>query len=166
MASIALVVLGAVIGAFATGAVQLWAEHRRRAVERKVAARAILGDLFLAQGLAEGVAEWGRWPEGFESSKPLETWNQVRDSFAATVTGSEWAEVDRVYRLLLQISLAARIGNDSVPAARPLLTDLQERASTARVIASRHAADSAVERKAIEAVLEAPMPGPLGSGPP
>jgi hypothetical protein len=167
MGAVALIVLGAIIGAVVTGGVQLLAERRQRAIDRKVAARAILGDLFLAQGLAEGVMEWSRWPEGFESARPLETWHQVRGSFGASVSGGEWAEVDRVYQLLLQISLAASIGNESVEAARPLLVELRDRARAARVIARVHAAATDEEREAIEAVLEAPIAGTssLAEGP-
>jgi hypothetical protein len=159
MSAVALIGLGALIGALATGGVQFLAGRRQRKLDRKVAARVILGDLFLAQGLAEGVLEWGRWPEGFESSRPLETWHQVRGSFGASVTGREWAEVDRVYRLLLQISLAAGIGDESVEEAKPLLVELRDRAQAARAIARMHAGDCDSERKAIEAVLEAPMSG-------
>jgi hypothetical protein len=53
---------GAVIGAAATGGTQALIAARQRRLDRQVAARAILGDLFRTEGLLLGVLDHGQWP--------------------------------------------------------------------------------------------------------
>lgn len=153
MGSVGLIVLGAVIGAAATGGIQTWVAFRQRRLDRKVAARAILGDLFMTEALVRGVLEYRQWPMAFDGGRPLETWREFRSSFAAAVSAGEWAHVDRVFGKLHQVVLAATLGEASAEPARPLLTDLLAELSVAKEIASRFAADSDDERSRIEAIL-------------
>jgi len=154
MDSIGLVVLGAVIGAAATGGVQAWIAARRRLLERKVAARAILGDLYMTEGLLRGVLDHQQWPVAFDSDRPLQTWKEFRGPFAAAVSGTEWAEVDRIFGALHQIALAATLGEQSVEPAGPMVGDLLARLPRAQEIVARFAADSETERAGIEAALK------------
>jgi hypothetical protein len=153
MDSVGLVVLGAVIGAAATGGIQAWTGARQRRRERKVAARAILGDLFLTEGFLRGVLNYGQWPVAFDGDRPLVTWKEFRGPFAAAVSGAEWAQVDRVFGLLHQITLAVSVGDASVEPARPLIADLLIKLEAAQNIVARHAADSEDQQRQIEDVL-------------
>jgi hypothetical protein len=60
---IVLIVIGAVIGAAATGGVQAWDAWRTRRLRRMVAARVILGDLFVTEQMLELVLERKAWPD-------------------------------------------------------------------------------------------------------
>lgn len=146
MSQLGLIVLGAVLGAAATGGMQAWIAARQRRLDRKVAARAILGDLFRTEGLLSGVLECGQWPVAFDSQRPLDTWREFRSPFAAAVTGTEWFAVDQVFGELHQISLAATLGNESVGPAEPLVRGLLGQLKEAQNIAARHAANSEAER--------------------
>ena len=80
----ALVVFGAIVGALSTGGASLYAERRDRRLKRKVAARLILGDLYLAEGGADEVLRVGHWAN-IEWGDPVETWRESREPFAASV---------------------------------------------------------------------------------
>ena len=153
MNQVELIVLGAVLGAGATGGVQALIAARQRRLDRQVAARAILGDLYRTEGLLLGVLDYGQWPVAFDSQRPLETWKEFRGSFAAAVTGTDWLAVDEVFGVLHQITLAATLGNESVQPAEPLVRGLLDQLEKAQNIAARHAATSEKEqREIVEAV--------------
>jgi hypothetical protein len=97
-----------------------------------------------------------RWPERFDSSRPLDTWREFRAPFASSVTGEQWAEVDSVYGGLHQLALGAELGQASFEIAKPLVQSLLEKVRKAKRIVADHAADSQKERGEIESVLEAP----------
>jgi hypothetical protein len=145
--SVGLVILGAVIGAAATGGIQTWIASRQRRLDRKIAARAILGDLFMTEGLIRGVLEHQQWPMAFDGARPLETWKEFRRPFATAVCGDEWVEVDRIFSRLHQVVLASTLGEASAEPARPLLTDLLAALPRAQEIAAQFAADSADESR-------------------
>ncbi|HTA35549.1 MAG TPA: hypothetical protein VK761_02440, partial [Solirubrobacteraceae bacterium] len=100
-----LVVLGAIVGALSTGGVSFYTDYRRRHNERKVAARVILGDLYIVDLIGTRTTERGRWPENYEWSIPLETWHFAREAFAADVNAAEWAIVDSTFRYIHGVAL-------------------------------------------------------------
>jgi hypothetical protein len=110
MTAAALVVLGAVIGAAATGSVRAWASRRDRILEREVAARAIFGDLFLLEALLQEMLTRREWPSHLDPNRPLDTWREFRAAFAAQVSMLEWSTVDTVYSGLHRLSLIAEPG--------------------------------------------------------
>ena len=77
---VSLVVLGAIIGAAATGGVQLRVARKQRLLQRKVAARAILGDLYVTEQMLELVLRRRRWPDRLDIGAPLDTWREFRDA--------------------------------------------------------------------------------------
>lgn len=92
-----LVVLGAVVGALATGGVSAWAAWQERQLRRKVAARVILGDLYVIEGALELIRDTDRWPDRWDAVTPLTTWQEQRTAFAGGVRAWEWALVDGLY---------------------------------------------------------------------
>ena len=155
MSGIGLIILGGVIGAAATGGVQVWIGKKQRLLDRKVAARVILGDLYLTEGLLQGVIEYRQWPLVLDISRPIETWREFRRSFAATVTVVEWIKVDSIFGVLHQISLGATLGEESVEAAMPMVEGLLKRIPEAQEIVRLHAVDSEAELKEIVQAMEA-----------
>jgi hypothetical protein len=152
--SVALIILGGVIGAAATGGIQTWIASRQKRLDRKVAARAILGDLFMTESLIRGVLEYRQWPMAFDGSRPLETWKEIRRPFAAAVHGDEWAEADQGFGKLHQVVLASSLGDASAGPAKPLLADLLAMLSRAQEVVAQLAADSEGERRKIEAMMK------------
>jgi hypothetical protein len=136
MGQFGLIVLGAVFGAAATGGAQAWMAAKQRRLDRKVAARAILGDLFRTEGLLLGVLEYEQWPMAFDSQRPLDTWREFRGLFAAAVSGTEWLVVDNVFGELHQVALAATLGDESVGPAEPLVRGLLLQLEEAQSIAA------------------------------
>lgn len=149
MDQVGLIVLGAVLGAVATGGVQALNAAKQRRLDRRVAARAILGDLYRTEGLLLGVLEYGQWPVAFDSQRPLDTWREFRGPFAAAVSGTEWLAVDEIFGLLHQVALAATLGNESIAAAEPLVRGLLGQLKEAQNIAACQAATSEAERREI-----------------
>jgi hypothetical protein len=127
--------------------------HKQRLLDRKVAARAILGDLYLTEGLLLGVLKYQQWPMALDLARPLDTWQEFRGAFAASVTGTEWGEVDNVFRVLHQLALAASLGDDTIGPAQPMAEGLLSTVKKAQEIVGHHAADSEGEIKELEEVL-------------
>jgi hypothetical protein len=141
----ALVVFGAIVGALATGGVSFYGEWRDRRLSRKVAARLILGDLYLAEGGAEVVLQADRWAN-IEWGDPIETWRESREPFAASVDAWEWTAVDNAFRILGRVGARALRERDVnqghlSSAARRELEFLREQASKAREIVLPHTAN-------------------------
>jgi hypothetical protein len=141
----ALVVFGAIVGALATGGVSFYATWRDRRLQRKVAARLILGDLYLAEGGADAVLRVGHWAN-IEWGDPIETWRESREPFAASVEAWEWTVVDNAFRILGRVGArAAREKDDRQgrlsSAAKRELEALSEQARKAREIVLPHTAN-------------------------
>ena len=146
MDQLGLIILGAILGAAATGGVQTWIAARQRRFDRKVAAWAILGDLSRTEALLLGVLDYERWPEALDSQRPLNTWREFRGPFAASVSGAEWLAVDNVFGNLNQIALAAALGNESVLPAKSFIQGLLAQLEKAQEIVVAHAAVSENEQ--------------------
>ena len=138
----ALVVFGAIVGALSTGGASMFAELRDRRLERKVAARLILGDLYLAEGGADEVLRVGCWAN-IEWGDPIETWRESREPFAASVDACEWTAVDNAFRILGRVGTRAVREKDLHnghlgSAARRELEFLSEQVGKARAIVLPH----------------------------
>ncbi len=134
----------------------MFAELRDRRLKRKVAARLILGDLYLAEGGADEVLRVGSWTN-IEWGDPIETWRESREPFAASVDAWEWTAVDNAFRIL------GRVGTRSVrekdlhdghlgSAARRELEFLNEQAGKARAIVLPHVGSEKERAKLTQAI--------------
>jgi hypothetical protein len=137
-----LVVFGAIVGALSTGGTSLFADLRDQRLKRKVAARLILGDLYLAEGGADEVLRIGCWAN-IEWGDPIETWREAREPFAASVDAWEWTAVDNAFRILGRVGARAIREKDLHnghlgSAARRELEFLSEQAGKARAIVLPH----------------------------
>ena len=93
--------LGAIVGAAATGGATAWEIRARRKTGVRVAARLILGDLYVIEGLVDTVLKNQVWPDRIDARELVQrmsaTWTMQREAFAAGVEAWEWALVDGLY---------------------------------------------------------------------
>lgn len=145
----ALIVLGAVIGAAATGGVQAWDAWRGRRLRRLVAARVIQGDLYITEAMLEIVLERKAWPDRLDLDPPITTWRQFRADFAAGVKAWEWAKVDSFYSSLHRTSLMVRTGQPCTKGDLAVAAELLEAAKAARKVVTPHAVPTERERREV-----------------
>ena len=143
---IVLVVIGAVIGAAATGGVQAWDAWRIRRLRRMVAARVILGDLFVTEKMLELVLERKAWPDRLDLDAPIDTWRQFRAEFAAGVSAWEWARVDHFYSSLHRTGLMLRLGEPCTEDDLDVAAGLLDAALKARKVVVPHVVPSRREQ--------------------
>ena len=105
-----LLVLGAMVGALATGGVSAWDAWRQRRARRRVAARVILGGLYVLEAILEVILDGHRWPDRLDLQVQLQEWREVRAAFAEGVEAWEWALVDGVFSNLHRTALMVRPG--------------------------------------------------------
>src|SRR3954471_5154708 len=134
-----LVVFGALVGALATGGVTAWDSWRIRRIQRRVAARLILGDLYVAEAVVEVVLKYQRWPDRLDLETPLQTWRESRERFAEGVEAWEWALVDGVFSNLHRTGLMVRLGQPCTANDKAVLTNFGAAIPRARDIVVRHA---------------------------
>jgi hypothetical protein len=133
-----LVVLGAIVGAVATGGVGIYEARRGRRERRRVAARVVMGDLnVLDEGLAI-VLERDSWPDRLDLPAIVETWREVRKDFAPGVKAWEWALVDGTFSNLHRLSLMVRLGESLSPNDRDVVESFVERIPRTLDIVYRH----------------------------
>jgi hypothetical protein len=144
----ALVVLGAVVGALATGGVAAYVALLDRRVRRKVAARVVLGDPYVLEAATDVILEHDRWPDRLDLDAPLETWREQREPLAAAVEAWEWALVDGLFSNLHRTAPMARLGEQLTPADRTVLKSVQTMIPRAREIVLKHSGSES-ELKAI-----------------
>jgi hypothetical protein len=142
---VVLVVIGAVIGAAATGGVQAWDASRNRRLQRLVAARVILGDLFITEAMLELVLKYQAWPDRLDLDAPINTWRQFRADFAAGVKAWEWARVDSFYSSLHRTGLMIRRGEPCTNGDLGVVRELLDTAQGARKVVAPHAVPSKKE---------------------
>jgi hypothetical protein len=139
------VVIGAVVGALATGGVAAVDAERKRRQARRVAARLILGGLYLTEVWVEAAKQWNRWPDAVDIQTQLDTWDQCREAFAGDVEAWEWAVVDNVYSNLHRYAVTAKLtGKRELPLNLQLFVDELHKA---RDIALRKAASRRQRRR-------------------
>jgi hypothetical protein len=115
MPEAAYAIIGVVVGALSTGAVQYLLERRRNRVEARAAARLVYDELFDAgdkakQTLRE-IEERGRTVFPLADIEPRdEMWVEHRGRLAAVLSGAEWSQLERVTRarMTLKRRLAER----------------------------------------------------------
>jgi hypothetical protein len=161
-----LIVLGAVIGAAATGGVQAWDAWRNRRLRRMVAARVIQGDLYITEAMLEIVLKHKAWPDRLDLDPPISTWRQFRADFAAGVKAWEWAKVDSFYSSLHRTSLMVRTGQPCTEGDLGVATELLEAARAARKVVTPHAVPSEREWRETAEQLAGSIHGLEGREPP
>jgi len=148
----ALIVLGSIVGAVATGGVSAWDAWRRRTAERRVAARLILGDLYVLEEACRIVLESGIWPDRVDIAEEFTridaTWREQRAAFASGVSAGEWAQVDTVYNNLNRTAPQANRGDQCTKADLDSLSSLKGLVPAAQRIVLLKAS-SAREREAM-----------------
>lgn len=144
-----LIVLGALIGAAATGGVQAWDAWRSRRLRRMVAARLVQGDLYITEAMLEIVLESRYWPDRLELDPPISTWRQFRADFAAGVKAWEWALVDSFYSSLHRTSLMVRRGQMCTGGDLTVARQLLDSAKAARKVVTPHAVPKERERRQV-----------------
>jgi hypothetical protein len=150
MSDVALAIIAALVGAASTGATDVVVDWRLRLVQRKVAARLILGDLYVLDGAIELVFERKQWPDRFDFAAPVETWRETRDRFAAEVKGWEWAVVDGAYSNLARTAPMARPGEQINEVDANVLASLRDAVIQARDVVIPHATTEAERQQIVE----------------
>lgn len=146
---IVLVVIGAVIGAAATGGAQAWEAWRQRRLRQMVAARVILGDLYITEAMLKIVLERRAWPDRLDLDSPLATWHQFRADFAAGVAAWEWALVNSFFSSLHRTALMVRIGEPCTDGDLAVAAELLESARSSGRVVTPHAVPSKKERRLV-----------------
>jgi hypothetical protein len=134
--------IGIVAGAVATGGVQTWHKARDRKLAARVAARLILGDLYIAEHTVGRIVEGGHWPDRnmptFESE--LDVWVENRQAFAAAVDATDWTLVAAAYKDLVDLPEVAEAGRGFTADELRALAAVRKRLDDAAEVAARHAA--------------------------
>jgi hypothetical protein len=146
---VVLIVIGAVIGAAATGGVTAWDARRERRLRRTIAARVVLGDLFITEAMLEIVLKYQAWPDRVDLAPAIATWREFRSDFAAGVEAWEWALVDSFYSSLHRTSLMVRTGESCTPGDLSVVSGLLHSVQAARKIVTPHAVPRERERRGV-----------------
>jgi hypothetical protein len=104
-----------------------------------VAARVILGDLYVLGDGLEVIMKIGRWPDRFDLQSMLDTWRGVREPFASAVDAWEWALVDGIFSNLHRLSLMVRLGESFSEDDHDVMADLLARIPRAQEVALTYA---------------------------
>jgi hypothetical protein len=163
---VVLVVAGAIVGAAAAGGVQAWDAWKRRRLQRMVAARVVLGDLYITEAMLEIVLKHGAWPDRLDLGPPISTWLEFRADFAIGVKAWEWALVDSFYSSLHRTSLMVRVGEPCTSGDLAVATELLENAVAARKVAAPHAVPNERERRQVVEQLASSIHNLEGREPP
>lgn len=146
--------IGIVAGAIATGAVQTWHRSRDRKLASKVAARLILGDLYLAEHNVVRLLEAGKWPEQnmptFE--RELETWETNRQALAAEVDATDWTRVATAYHDLIDLPGFAKAGQVLTGAELHTLGAVRKRLDQAGELVAEHAVPKRERARVMEEI--------------
>jgi hypothetical protein len=132
---------GVVAGALANGGIQTvqYAQDRKRAA--KVAARLILGDLYIAEHGAANMIKHGYWPPmGLDFDRELGTWNANREAFAAATDATDWTTVAVAYQDLEDLPAVATPGQPFTTREKTMLDAVRQRLAAAGEVAAKHAA--------------------------
>jgi hypothetical protein len=127
-----LALTGIVVGALATGGLQILQAWRDRRLRARVAARLLTGELYVARVNLGRIAEEGRWPDkaALDFSPLVEVWTAHREAFAAGVDGVEWMNVASVCRHLVDLGAGIepgeRLHEQQISALSGLIADIDE----------------------------------------
>jgi hypothetical protein len=160
VSDVLLALLAALFGAIAAGGIDTVVSWRQRTLQRKVAARLILGDLYVLEAAIDVVLERRQWPDPgrFDFGAPVQTWRENREAFAAAVKAWEWAVVDGVYSNLARTAPMARPGERINETDAGVLASLKDAVVKARDVVVSHATTEA-ERREITQRLGPDAPG-------
>lgn len=112
-----------------------------------VAARTILGDLYVTEAMLDVILARGRWPDRLDLDAPLSTWREFRAAFAAGVTVWEWALTDSFYASFARTALMIELGAPLGPGERAVVEELAASLPAVQQIAAEHATDNERERR-------------------
>lgn len=145
----ALLLLGAAVGG-AAAAVETW---RDRQVRRRVAARLILGDMYVVEAALDLVSKKTRWVDRPQSlTAASETWRAQREAFAAGTNAAEWAIVDGWFNNLARTLPMVRPGQPATTDDVDVVKDVLAGVERARAIVLERSASSR-ELRNLEAEL-------------
>ena len=150
MEEVGLVLIGIIGGAVATGGVTLFTSWRERQNSRTVAARLILGDLYVLEAMAELVLKYERWPDRLDLESPLQTWREARGAFAGDVEAWEWALVDSVFSNLHRNSLMVQLGESVSDRALAVMARFSNSIPPAREVVLKRASTEKERAKMVE----------------
>ncbi len=138
-AAIAIGLGSALLGALAAGLIQVLLALWERSTRSRVAARVVLGDIYVAEKAFELVIErkeW--WTRSPDFDRAAATWAEHRADFAAVVSTADWADVDAFYNNLGRSAALWRPGEPATPADLRVAREQVEYAKAAQVVAARH----------------------------
>jgi hypothetical protein len=146
---VALIVLGAIVGALSTGGVAAWESWREREVRRRVAARLILGDLYVIEAASKMIIKSQRWPDRFDLDPALDTWRESRPALAAGVKPWDWTVVAACYSFTERTAPMVRLGKSATQNDLDVLAELQAWTADAQRIVAAHVAPKRQQAKAV-----------------
>ena len=146
--------IGIVAGAVATGAVQTWHRSRDRKLASKVAARLILGDLYVAEHAIGRIVEGGRWPMRNMPTfqRELETWGTHRQALAAGVDATDWTRVAAAYHDLIDLPDIAEAGRVLTGEELRSLGAVRSRLAEAAATVANHATPKRERARVLEEI--------------
>jgi hypothetical protein len=130
--------VAALIGALATGGVRLVLDLLNVQRRRRVAARILMGDLYLLEQLIPHVLRIGRWPDWDPDVKAaLGRWEEVRNDLATGPSAEQWGKVDRVYGQLARTEQRITTSTALIQDDRDVLDDLLEKIPDANLVLAK-----------------------------
>jgi hypothetical protein len=130
----AFVLLGAVVGALATGGVGYYSDLRTRAIARKAAARAIYHDLIVMRLMAKMYVDAGAWLGSYDWDAYRDTWKEMRAPFLEGAGFTDWVIVHNAYLALHVVASLVESGQPHDDPARNALKNLETSAERAAEI--------------------------------
>jgi hypothetical protein len=106
-AAVAVGLGSALLGALITGLFQVMMWSSDRAARRRIAARSVIGDIYVTEAAFKLLLERDEW-FSFDFGPMLGTWVDHRDDLARAVSMADWAEVDAFYSNLARTSALAK----------------------------------------------------------
>jgi hypothetical protein len=106
LVTVAVGLLSFIVGAIATGAVQIGLKRHERTVEGRAAARVLFNDLWLGlQTIEAGIEMDAWWPADAKIDIPDRDWPAYRDKLAASLRADEWYTVAGAFSRMSELRL-------------------------------------------------------------
>lgn len=101
--------VGVVVGAVVTGAVNAWGEWRQRRADVRQARRLIAEDLRLIVADLELMAELGHYPVMFEHFLPTAAWSEHRGVLARELDDEIWSQLAAMMTTVSVVATSAKM---------------------------------------------------------
>lgn len=120
---------------------QTWHKARDRRLAVRVAARLILGDLYIAEHAAGRITEGGQWPDRNMPTfaRELDVWRENRQALAAAMDATDWTFVAAAYQDLVDLPEVAEGAPARTHKSR-VQRAVGKRLGDAAEVAAKHAA--------------------------